>query len=136
MGHKISWDNEDRTVVLQQYTDAGSKDDLYRLAQESAQILNAVEHTVHLIIDERNMRYFLNPTDMSYLEELTPKNQGAVVVVIPAGKVGYKSSIQRIGHGIAPNAFAEPYFAESVKEARTFLHETFGVCYSSETSEA
>jgi len=132
MGHMISWDNADKTVVFQQYTEAGSKDDLYSLAQESAQMLSTVEHTVHLIIDERNFRYFLNPTDMSYLEELVPKNQGAVVMIVLASKLGYKTSIQRIGHGIAPNAFAEPYFADSVEEARQFLQESFGVRYTSD----
>ena len=135
MGHMISWDNADKTVVFQQYTEAGSKDDLYSLAQESAEMLSTVEHTVHLIIDERNFRYFLNPTDMSYLEEHVPKNQGAVVMVVPASKLGYKTSIQRIGHGIAPNAFAEPYFADSVEEARKFIQESFGVHYTSETSQ-
>jgi hypothetical protein len=136
MGYKIGWDNEDKTVVLQQYTEAGSKEDLYSLAQKSAQMLSTVNHHVHLIIDERNMRYVLNPTDMAYLEEHVPMNQGAVIVVVPPGKVGYKTSIQRIGHSVAPNAFAEPYFAQSLDEARRFLQEAFGVHYSSDQFEA
>jgi hypothetical protein len=135
MGYIIRWDNADKTVVLQQYTEAGSRDDLYSLAQESAQMLGTVEHTVHLIIDEEQFRYFLTPADMSFLESLVPQNQGAVVMVVPASKLGYKTSIQRIGHGIAPNAFAEPYFAESVAAARQFLQESLGVRYATETSE-
>ena len=135
MGYSISWDNADKTALLQQYTGDGSKDDLYKLAQESAQMLSTVEHTVHLIIDERNFRYFLTPSDMAYLENHVPDNQGAVVVVVPENKLGYKASIQRIGHGIAPKAFAEPYFAATVEEARQFLQESFGVRYAAETSQ-
>ena len=51
MGYKIGWDNPEKTVVLQQYVDPASKDDLYRLAKESANLLKSVSHTVHLIID-------------------------------------------------------------------------------------
>jgi len=131
MGHKISWDNEDKTVVLQQYTEEASKDDLYHLAQESAQMLNTIEHTVHLIIDERNIKYLLNPADMSYLEKLVPRNQGAVVVVVPVIKAGYKASVQKLAQRVAPTAFAEAHFVESLEEARKFLQESFGVRYPS-----
>jgi hypothetical protein len=134
MGYSISWDNADKTALLQQYTGEGSRDDLYNMAQESAQMLSTVEHTVHLIIDERNFKYFLTPTDMAYLEKHVPGNQGAVIMVVPEKKLGYKTSIQRIGHGIAPKAFAEPYFAATVEEAREFLQESLGVRYASETS--
>jgi hypothetical protein len=134
MAHHIAWDNEDKTVVLQQYTEEPSKDDLYHLAQKSAQMLHTVEHTVHLIVDERNIDLMLTSADMAYLEKLTPKNQGVVVVIVPDSKLKYKTLIQQIGKRVGPHAFAEAYFAESLEQARGFFRDTFGVRYASGTA--
>jgi hypothetical protein len=136
MGHTITWDSDDKTVVLQEYTKDATKDDLYHLARKSAEMLSTVEHTVHLIIDERNINLILNSADMNYLNKLTPENQGAVVMVIPKLKVGYKTLVQSIGKKIGPNAFAEAYFATSVEEARKFLQDHFGVRYSADKVSA
>lgn len=125
MGHHISWDNEYKTVVLQQYTENAGKDDLYRLAQKSAQMLNTVNHRVHLIIDERNIDLTLTGTDMRYLQRLTPKNQGAVVMVVTEKNLQYKTRVQAIGRQLAPDAFADPYFALSIDEAREFIATHF-----------
>jgi hypothetical protein len=132
MGHSICWDNADQTVVLQEYDQNPSKDDLYQLAQKSAEMLSTVEHTVHLIIDERNISHVLNTKDMAYLEELTPKNQGAVMVIVLRRKIGYKTQLQRLAKSVGPNAFGQGYFVESLDEARAFLQESFGVRYTSD----
>lgn len=133
MGHRISWDNQEKTVVLQEYTDGATKNDLYYLAQKSAQMLNSVEHTVHLIIDERKIDLILTSTDMAFLEKLTPKNQGAVVMIVSQAKLKYKNVVQKIGKRLGPNAFAQPYFADSIEQAQEFLQDAFGVHYRSNT---
>ena len=69
MGHEIHWDNEAKTVVYQQYTGTPVKDDLYYLAEESAAMLNSVDHTVHLIIDERMIKLTLTSADIKFLEK-------------------------------------------------------------------
>lgn len=129
MGHIIQWDNADKTVVLQQYLQHATKDDLYHLAQKSSSMLKTVNHPVHLIVDERNIKLTLTSSDMQFLQHHTPKNQGAVVVVVPSITAIYKNKVQGIGKLIAPNAFAETYFAETVEEAREFLAESFDVRY-------
>ena len=65
MGYLIHWDNEEKTVVFQQYTGNPVKDDLYHLAEESALMLNSVPHIVHLIIDERTIKLTLSSTDIN-----------------------------------------------------------------------
>ncbi len=131
MGHNIRWDNFEKTVLLQEYTDGATKDDLYNLAKKSAQMLNTVEHTVHLIIDEQKINLVLNSADMAYLEKLTPKNQGAVVMIVPEPKLKYKTLVQELGKRVGPNAFSQPYFVSSLDQARQFLQEEFGVHYFS-----
>ena len=133
MGHIITWDNDEKTVVLQQYTEGASKDDLYMLAKKSNEMITSVSHRVHLIIDERMIDLVLNSADMKYLERLTPDNQGAVVMVVSKVKIPYKSLVQNFGKNVAPNAFEEPYFAESIDAARQFLQDNFQVAYA-ETS--
>jgi hypothetical protein len=136
MSHNISWDNDDQTVVLQEYTEGASKDDLYYLAEKSEQMLNTVDHTVHLIIDERRITLIITSTDMSYLEKHTPPNQGVVVVIAQRSKQTYKTAAQVLNQRFAPNAFGEPLFAETVEEARLFLQENFAVRYPPHALEA
>jgi len=130
MGHIIRWDNEEKTVVFQQYTEDATKDDLYHLAKKSNEMLATVEHTVHLIIDERNIDLILTTPDMKYLDKMTPDNQGAVIMVVPKPKMNYKRLVNNMGVKFAPNAFAEPYFAETIEQAREFLKEKIGVNYT------
>jgi hypothetical protein len=135
MSHNISWDNEDQTVVLQEYTEGASKDDLYYLAEKSEQMLKTVDHTVHLIIDERKIRLVLTSADMRYLEKHRPVNQGIVVVVAQHSKQSYKTAAQVLNRQFAPKAFGEPLYAETVQEARLFLQENYEVRYPSQTSD-
>jgi hypothetical protein len=94
MSYLIQWDNAEKTVVFQQYTDHPVKDDLYHLAEESAGMLKSVRHTVHLIIDERAIKMTLNAGDIQYLEDNVPKNQGAVVMVLDESGLAYKKVMQ------------------------------------------
>jgi hypothetical protein len=135
MGHNIYWDNDDKTVVLQEYTGDVTKDDLYNLARKSAEMLNSVSQTVHLILDERKSDLMLDPKDMIFLQKLTPKNQGAVVMIVMPARAKYKTALQNLGKQIGPDAFAQPYFADSIEAARQFLQESFGVRYESKMPE-
>jgi hypothetical protein len=96
-------------------------------------MLHSVQHIVHLIIDERNISLVLTSTDMKYLERQTPKNQGAVVMVVQPSKLPYKTAVQGLGKIIGPNAFAQPYFVDSVEAAREFLQHSFDVNYPADT---
>ena len=129
MGYLIQWDNEDKSVVLQQYIGTAFKEDLYSLATESACMLNSVTHTVHLIIDERNIKMNLNSVDMQYLEKLVPVNQGGVIMIVNQKNLAYKKFLQNAGAKVAPKSFDQPFFATTVEEARQLLQSQFQVRY-------
>ncbi|MBI1278357.1 MAG: hypothetical protein GC179_09540 [Anaerolineaceae bacterium] len=129
MSYLIKWDNAEKTVIFQQYTDQPVKDDLYHLAEESAKMLKNVSHTVHLIIDERNIKMTLSSADIQYLNENVPENQGAVVMVVDKSGLAYKRVMQDVGKTIAPKVFEQPHFASTIEEARQLLTESFGVQY-------
>ncbi|MBA3873897.1 MAG: hypothetical protein H0X30_32595 [Anaerolineae bacterium] len=129
MSYSIQWDNADQTVVFQQYTDTAVKEDLYSLSKKSAEMLRSVAHTVHLIIDERPVKVTLNYTDIKFLESNVPDNQGAVVMIVNKSGLAYKKMIQDLGRTLAPKAFDQPYFAETLEEARQLLQEQFEVHY-------
>jgi len=135
MGYSISWDNEEKTVVFQYYEKGGTKQDLYDLVRESAGMLNTFEHRVHLIIDQRNVRYLMNAADMAFLEENKPKNQGVVILIIEQNIETHKSMTQKIGRRAAPHAFSDTYFVASLDEARKILQEHHGVHYPSVVTE-
>lgn len=130
MAHRITWDNDEKTVVLQEYVGNATKDDLYLMAKESAAMLATVEHRVHLIIDERNIQLTLNNTDMRYLEKLLPPNQGLVIVIPPKNAMIFKKMTKNIGDKIAPKSFSETIFMESIEEARALLKASLGVAYA------
>ena len=129
MSYSIQWDNADKTVVFQQYTDKAVKEDLYSLSKESAEMLKSVSHTVHLIIDESLIKLTLNTADINYLEKVVPANQGVVVVVYSKLSLTYKKMIHDTNTKLAPKAFNKGLFAPSVEEARQLLQEQFGVHY-------
>ena len=129
MNHSIRWDNTEKTVVLQQYTDKAVKDDLYDLSKQSAEMLKSVSHQVHLIIDERPIKVTLSYADIKYLEDNVPENQGAVVMIVDKNGLTYKMLIQDVAKTLAPKAFDQPYFAETIEEARQLLQEHFAVRY-------
>jgi hypothetical protein len=129
MGYLIGWDNEEKTVVFQQYTGIADKDDLYKLAEESAHMLKSVPHRVHLIIDEHNVKMNLNAADMKHLENLVPPNQGGVVLVVHKNSLPYKKYLHDVGAKVAPKTFEQPFFAAAVEEARQFLQTQFDVRY-------
>ncbi len=129
MSYLIQWDNAEKTVLVQQYTDNAVKDDLYHLAEESATMLKSVQNTVHLIIDERTVKMTLSSVDMQYLENNVPPNQGAVVMLVEKSGLAYKKVVQNVGKTMAPKAFDQPHFAATIEEARQMLQEQFGVHY-------
>ncbi|MBZ0288606.1 MAG: hypothetical protein K8I30_13395 [Anaerolineae bacterium] len=132
MAHEISWDNPDKTVVLQVYTETPSKDDLYQLAEESAAMLSTVSQIVHLILDERRINLILTAADMTFLQKQTPRNQGTVVMLVDPSRIPYKTAIHNLAQRLNLSTFAQPYFADSVEEARYILQQTFGVRYPSD----
>jgi hypothetical protein len=134
MGYIIQWDNAEKTVVLQQYTDDATKDDWYQMAQESARMLNSVPHTVHLIIDERNVNLVATAADMHFLEDLVPANEGTAVIVTSRMKFRYKQLSKKIREQILPGTSHEAHFVESIEDARKLLQEQYGVVYSTASS--
>ncbi|MEO1290453.1 MAG: hypothetical protein AAFV93_22130 [Chloroflexota bacterium] len=129
MAHLIKWDNKQKTVLLQQYHEGASKDDLYELAHKNSEMLTTVSHTVHLIIDERKIHLMLTRDDMLFLENLLPENQGRVVIVPPVGSITYKKMLQKVAESKAPRAFHEPFFAYNLDDARDILQDVVGVMY-------
>ena len=129
MGHIIQWDNEEKTVVLQQYTKGAVKDDLYQLASESAAMLKSVPHTVHLIIDETEIKLTLNSADINFLEKNVPPNQGAVVMVVSKSNLTYKKVVQEMGRKLAPKTFEKPFFVNTIEQARELLQDEWEVHY-------
>ena len=129
MAYSINWDNEEKTVVLQQYTSNVSKDDWYQLAQQSAAMLATVSHTVHIIIDERNADLTATSTDMQYLEKLVPPNEGVCIIVVPQEKFLYKAMTKRLREQFFPNKQHEAHFVETIEDARKLLQEQFEVVY-------
>jgi hypothetical protein len=129
MGHDIYWDNEDKSVLFHQYISPASKDDFYQLAQKSAAILEKVEYTVHLIIDDQPINLVYDSADIAFMDKIRPANEGAVVVIVSPFKIKYKAAIQDLGRRIGQKTFRNAYSVETLEQARQFLQDEFKVRY-------
>ena len=128
MAYKIEWDNEDKTVVLQQYIAPAEIEDLYHLSSESGKMLSSVDHTVYLIIDERQANLRPNAANMRYLERNIPPNEGAAVIVTSRFKFMYKRVLRTLREKLF-NTQHESHFVETLEDARKLLQELHGVSY-------
>ena len=130
MGHLINWDNDEKTVLLQMYTDPVTKDDLYHLVKNTAAMLAACDHTVHLIIDERKVNFVLNSADLGYIQKMLPPNQGTVMLVVLPGNLAYKQLfLDRVTYQVDRDG---THFVESNRDARLLLQQLYHVHYASE----
>jgi hypothetical protein len=134
MGHRISWDNEDKTVVLQEYTDDPSKDDFYHMVEKSSRMLYTVSHTVHLIIDQQRFNLTFSAADMNHIQMWMPKNQGVLVLIAQPDTLAYKAAIHNLSQQLALRAGEKAYFADTIPEAREILRERLGVRYPTSPS--
>lgn len=129
MANHIEWDNLDKTVILQTYIPPYLVDDMYIMAEKSAEMINSVEHRVHIIIDESSVNRTFSSKEMKFLEKTVPHNQGTVVLVINESDFMYRNLLQTLGKAIAPHAFGKPLFFKSIEEARQYLVDTVNVQY-------
>ncbi|MCA9883894.1 MAG: hypothetical protein KC708_13020 [Anaerolineae bacterium] len=124
--HHIEWDNLDKTVVLQTYEKGAGKADIYQMADKSAEMLNEVDHTVHLIIIEPVSRSVVSPTELKYLDKKVPPNQGMVMLV---GGDKFSEIVKTIGDNLKNKAVANLRFVQTPEEARQYLVDELGVAY-------
>ncbi|MCA9889891.1 MAG: hypothetical protein KC546_16035 [Anaerolineae bacterium] len=124
--HHIEWDNLDKTVVLQTYEKGAGKADIYQMADKSAEMLNEVDHTVHLIIIEPVSRSVVSPTELKYLDKKVPPNQGMVMLV---GGDKFSEIVKTIGDNLNNKAVANLRFVQTPEEARQYLVDELGVAY-------
>lgn len=122
--YRVEWDNADKTVVLQTYLTGVTPTDIYQMAYTSADMLETVDHTVHIIIMPSGRRV-MNAHQLNQINKLVPENQGAVLVV---GST-YEKLLKKMGEKIALSAVKDSEIIGSVADARQFLIEHYGVVY-------
>ncbi|MCA9889892.1 MAG: hypothetical protein KC546_16040 [Anaerolineae bacterium] len=123
--YKIEWDNEAKTVVLQTYYKGATTADVLGIAQESADMLRSVDHTVHLIILRMSGPPSVTASDLSRINKLVPENQGHVLVI---GKM-YEEILSKMGEKVAPRAVQDSHLFSTLEEARQYLIDELGVAY-------
>lgn len=132
MRYSVEWDNADKTVLLQTYAPGATKDDLYEVINTSVRMITSCAHVVHVIVDERNAQFLLNPVDFKYMDKTLPPNQGICVIVVLPGNITYKQvALSRVPY---TTSHGGSYFVTSLEEARLFLQEQYGVHYDADRS--
>lgn len=129
MPYRLFWADEDKRVLVQEFTDSSSGDDVLTVATQSAQMMGTVSHNVYLIIDRRNApHHILSPRQMNTLENLVPANQDLVVTV---GVKRYVINTNAtMGELVAPKAFSGSIYVETMQDAARVLQEQRGIVLS------
>jgi len=97
MSVKVSWYNDEKTIVVQAFGKDVVADDWREAARLSNGLLTSVDHTVDIIITYTELTK-LPPNLFSaskYVESLIPNNQGLVVVVATQAIIGAFNELMR-----------------------------------------
>lgn len=98
MGIRVSWDNDEKTIVRHSYNGHWTISDFYNCVDDSARLLHSVDHPVDLIIDMGDCAPPPNGIlrGYRYADSKVPDNQRLVIVV-------QASDIQRVYDHVADN---------------------------------
>ena len=125
MGIKITWDSEDKTILLHDYTGYWDLDDYRRAVDKTSKLLNGLDHTVHFIMDLSETHVPSNILSvMRYTENKAAANQGLIVIV---GADTFVTSVFEVARRIAPTATNNTYFVNNIEEARSFITQQTGL---------
>ena len=127
MPANIAWFNPEKTIIHHIYTGDIALDDYLFMADNSAEMIRSVDHTVHIIFD-RSKANKTPPQNLSralrYANQHSPENQGVKVIV-------GASLITRImvdaAKTIAPRLAKDVYFAENLETAERIIMEKAGI---------
>ena len=122
MPYQVTWDDEEKTIVVQTYSGKVIIEEYYRAIDESAELLSSVQHPVDLIMDaseaKTDMKGFL--TAVSYANKKVPANQRFVIVV---GANRFVQTMGKVAGTIAPKATENVYFVDTLEDAHTVITE-------------
>ncbi len=122
MGIRLTWDNDRKSVLRQQFEGSWELEDFYRAVDKTRKLLDGLSHTVHIILDttlsERTPSNLLSA--MRYVDSKVAPNQGEIVVV---GADESLRSMLEIASRIAPDATGGGYFVDTLPEAYKLLRQ-------------
>ncbi len=123
MNGQLIWDNEEKTVLRQVYQGSPTVNDIQEMAAQTYDLLMAVPHKVHLIIESGLMNKAARDSFVQASRTLDQKvapNQGMVVVVNETA--GMQVFVKTVGVR-APRASTNVHTVRTLEEARTLIAE-------------
>ena len=123
MVNQIQWYGQCKRVVLHIYEGNTTWESFLDMATQSAEMLNSVNYPVQIIVNRLNAKFpEFQPTKMTAINDLVPKNQDLVIVVGAEYTVEMLSKV--VGRRIAPQAFTvNTYYVSSMDEAHKVLKQ-------------
>lgn len=120
MTARVFWDNEEQTILQHVYSGDVTPDDYYFIIDNSAEMIRSVAHTVHVIVDSRQV--ISRPANLSrimrYADKHVPDNQGIRVLV---GATLLMRVMVDGGRVFSPRLVRDVHFAETVEDARALI---------------
>jgi hypothetical protein len=122
MAIDVQWMTPEKEVLLVIYGERWSLEDYYLAIDRSTQMMDEVNHLVHIIQDASGMKEY--PTKLlsagSYTEKKAHPRRGIMIMV---GLNRFIQSLLNIGKVIAPKATQDMYFVETMEQAKKKLSE-------------
>ncbi len=123
MINRIEWYGQCKRVVLQTFEGDTTWETFFEMATLSAELLNTVDYPVQIIVNRLNAKFpEFQPTKMTAINDIVPKNQDLVIVVGADYTVEMLSKV--VGRRLAPQAFTiNTYYVSSMDEAHKVLKQ-------------
>jgi hydroxymethylpyrimidine/phosphomethylpyrimidine kinase len=120
MSVKVSWYDDEKTIVLQTFGKDVTAEDWREAARLSNALLTSVDHTVDIIITYTQLTK-LPPNLFSasrYVESLIPPNQGVVVVVATQAIIAAFNELMR---RLMPKVVNDSVMVSTIDEALAYI---------------
>lgn len=123
MAVTVGWDNPEHTVLLYDFSETWTWEELFRAAQEDDSLLEGIEYTVHQIFDMQKTR-MIPSNPLARMENLAHEIRPTIGLMIFVGGTLWFQTIVDIFHNFFLSRIADVkglHFVKSVDEGRAII---------------
>jgi len=123
MAITVGWDNSERTVLVYDFSEVWTWDELFQASQEDDDLLEGINYTVHQLFDMRKTR-MIPPNPLARMENLAQEIRPTIGLMVFVGGTLWFQTVVDIFHNFFLSRIPGVkglYFVRSVDEGRAII---------------
>jgi hypothetical protein len=132
MGIELFWDNEEKTIMLCEFQQRWTWDDLFDTLNAIKKVTENAEREIGAIVDLRSGTTFpggsfLSADNFEKAKRVLKMGDGGTGPIVIVGANSIVKTIYSTMAGLNSTAASNIHFADSLKQARAYLEKRVGV---------